>query len=311
MTEVSAVVLTYRSAAYVDTCLVALEKALAGVDAEVIVVDNASGDDTLDVVRRVAPAARIVAREVNDGFAGGCHAGAAQARGRRLLFVNPDARPDPESVRALLDCARRHPRAGIVGGRSVTEQGETDPRSWWGRPTPWSLLCFALGLTTAFPGHRILDPESPHSWDGERAVPVVTGGFMLVDRRLWEETGGFDRRFFMYGEDADLCLRAAAAGYRPMVTSAATFVHPAGMSSTSLRKQILLFTGKATLVRRHFSRPLRPFGLLALQAGVLLRAAAGRVVTAPRRERQGRPTTSAQDWRGLWEARAQWRKGWR
>lgn len=259
--------MTYHSAGYVTGCLKAVNRALEhargeGVTGELVVVDNASGDDTVDVVRGAAPDARVVAREENDGFAGGCHAGARIARGGRLLFVNPDAELEPGAVAALLDAARRHPRAGIIGGRCVTESGESDPRSWWGRPTLWSALCFGLGLSTAFPGHRLLDPETPRPWAGpapggapeEFAVPIVTGAMMLVDRHAWDELGGFDRAFFMYGEDADLCLRAARMGYRPMVTSTAAFVHPGGLSSSSLRKQVMLHTGKVSLIRRHFPR---------------------------------------------------------
>ncbi|MEV7966788.1 glycosyltransferase family 2 protein [Sphaerisporangium sp. NPDC088356] len=314
MTELSVVVLTYRSSAYVGKCLAALEKAVVGLDAEVVVVDNASDDGTAETVRALAPWTRVVARDTNDGFARGCHAGADLASGDYLLFVNPDAEVSPETPRALIDCVRGGSKIGIVGGRCLTETGETDPRSWWGRPTPWSLFCFATGLSTVFPGRPRFDPESPRPWSGSpdevRRVPIVTGGMMLVERRAWDELGGFDKSFFMYAEDADLCLRAAAAGYRPSVTAAATFVHPAGMSSSSLRKQVLLFAGKVTLVRRHFPPLLRGLGVLSLKAGVLLRALAGRWMSSPGADRQGRPTTKAEDWRGLWQARGQWTRGW-
>ena len=83
-------------------------------------------------------------------------------------------------------------------------------------------------------------------------MPVVSGAFMLVRRQLWDTLGGFDPVFFLYGEDADFCLRAAAAGCRPMVTARAVCQHAGGRSSTGAGKLVLLFTGKATLVRRHF-----------------------------------------------------------
>ncbi|MGH3449972.1 MAG: glycosyltransferase family 2 protein, partial [Haloechinothrix sp.] len=248
--EVSVVVVTYRSASYVGRCLSALNVALRGVPAEVVVVDNASGDGIREAVAAVAPHALVVVRKQNGGFAAGCHAGAAVARGRRLVFVNPDAMVEPGCVAALLDCADRNPDAGIVGGRCVDEDGRTDPRSWFGRPTLWSVLCFATGLSTAFPGHRLFDPESPRLLSGERKVPVVSGALMLVERATWDDLGGFDPTYFLYGEDADLCLRAAARGWRPVVTPEAVFIHPGGASSSSELKQVFLFTGKATLVRR-------------------------------------------------------------
>ncbi|MEW2358220.1 glycosyltransferase family 2 protein [Spirillospora sp. NPDC029432] len=303
---VSVIVVTYRSTAHLEECAAALRRAVGGEPAELIIVDNDSGDGTADAARRLAPDARVVESGRNGGFAYGCHEGAARASGEWLVFVNPDAVPAPGSIAALVAAARADPRAGIVGGRCVAADGTTDPRSWWGRPTRWSAFCFATLLGSAFPGNRFLDPESPRPWSAEtRRVPVVTGGFMLVSRRAWDETGGFDRSFFMYGEDADLCLRAAGLGYRPMVTGRAVFRHEVGGSSTSTGKLVLLFTGKATVLRRHAGAG----AVRLLAAGVLARAVLSRVLSA-RPERQGRPTAKGEDWRVLWSRRREWTKGW-
>jgi N-acetylglucosaminyl-diphospho-decaprenol L-rhamnosyltransferase len=310
---VSIIVVTYKNAAHIGGCVAAVRRALPAVPTELIIVDNASGDETAAAAKDAAPDALIIEHHRNGGFADGCRVGAAQAGGRWLLFLNPDAVPAPGSVDALLDCARRHPAAGIVGGKCVRPDGSADPRSWWGRPSLWSVFCFALLLSSVFPGSRRFDPESPLPWsddpDEERLVPIVTGAFMLVDRYLWKRLGGFDTAFFMYGEDADLCLRAAAAGHRPMVTARAEFQHSGGASSSSPRKLRLLFTGKVTLLNRHLPRGRRALAVRLLLLGVLLRAVAGRVLTA-RPERQGRPTTAAADWRTLWSTRRDWRKGW-
>ncbi|MFD0853773.1 glycosyltransferase, partial [Actinomadura adrarensis] len=226
--------------------------------------------------------------------------------GQWLVFVNPDAVPAPGSIRALVECAKAEPQAGIVGGRCLAEDGTTDPRSWWGRPGLWSAFCFGTLLSSVFPGSRWFDPEAPRPWSSDvQQVPVVTGGFMLVSRRVWEDTGGFDTTFFMYGEDADLCLRAAESGYRPTVTGRAVFRHEGGGSSSSAGKMLMLFTGKATLMRRHVGKA----GVRLLLMGVYLRARLGRVMRA-RPERQGRPTAKGEDWRRLWEQRREWSKGW-
>jgi GT2 family glycosyltransferase len=312
--ELSVVIVTYRNAEDIVRCLGAVGQASSPVPMEVIVVDNASGDGTAAAARVAAPDARVVERAVNDGFAGGCRVGAATAAGQWLLFLNPDAVIAPDAIEALLGCALRHPRAGIVGGRFVHADGSADPRSWWGRPSPWSALCFALGLTSLLRRSAVFDPESPRPWAAdpreERAVPVVTGALMLVRRELWDELDGFDPVFFMYGEDADFCLRAAAGGCRPMVTAQAICVHEGGKSSTTVGKLILLFTGKATLIRRHFPAGLRAAGVGLLLAGVGLRAAGSRLVNSVSPARQGRPTTRGEDWRALWAARDQWRGGW-
>lgn len=315
---VSVVIVTYRNSTTISPCLEALANACPGVGMDVTVVDNASGDGTAEAARLAAQSAalraRIIERTVNGGFADGCRTGVVATQGRWLLFLNPDTVIAPGAIDALLGCARDHPAAGIVGGRFVHADGTIDPRSWWGKPTPWSELCFALGLSSLLPGSLLFDPESPQSWtadlDEERLAPVVSGAFMLVKRELWDELDGFDPAFFMYAEDADFCLRAAALGYRPMVTARAVCQHEGGKSSSSERKLMLLFTGKATLVRRHFPRGLRAAGISFLLTGVFLRAAASTVNGSASPARQQRPTARGADWRALWSARAEWRRGW-
>jgi N-acetylglucosaminyl-diphospho-decaprenol L-rhamnosyltransferase len=316
--QISVVIVTYRNVPDIGRCLTPLEKAAPGHDMEVMIVDNASGDGTADAARSAAQStalsAQIIESAVNGGFADGCRIGAAAARGRWLLFLNPDTIIAVDAIDALLACARSHPSAGIIGGRFVHADGTVDPRSWWGRPSPWSVLCFALGLSTLLRGSPVFDPESPRPWtsdpDQVQCVPVVSGAFMLVKRELWEKLDGFDRAFFMYAEDADFCLRAAALGYRPMVTARAVCYHEGGTSSPSAGKLIMLFTGKATLVRRHFPPALRGAGIGLLVAGVLLRSAASRLAISASPVRQRRPTALGEDWQALWAARAQWRQGW-
>ena len=232
---VSVVIVTYRNEADIGPCLSAAGEAVPGIPMEVIVVNNASDDGTVAAARAIA-GTKVIERQANGGFAAGCATGADAATGQWLLFLNPDTVIAPDAVQALLDCAQEHPDTGIVGGRFVHPDGTTDPRSFWGRPSPWSAACFALGLSSLLPGSRTFDPEAPQPWSAdptqERPVPVVSGAFMLVRRQLWDTLGGFDPVFFLYGEDADFCLRAAAAGCRPIVTARAVCQHAGGRSST-------------------------------------------------------------------------------
>jgi N-acetylglucosaminyl-diphospho-decaprenol L-rhamnosyltransferase len=310
---VSVVIVTYHSAAVISQCLRAVMDAAPDVPMEVIVVDNASGDDTIATAREAAPTARFIEQDSNGGFATGCAVGASAARGRWLLFLNPDTVIAAGAITALLDCAADQPSAGLIGARFVHEDGSIDPRSWWGRPTLWSAVCFALCLNSLLPGNRIFDPETPRPWSAKlgevRAVPVVSGACMLVKQELWEKLGGFDEQFFLYGEDADFCLRAAKAGCQPITTARAVCRHIGGKSSSSSQKLILLFTGKCTMARRYFPRGLRSFGVGLLLAGVFVRAAASRWHSVSP-DRQQRPTALGEDWRVLWATHREWQRGW-
>ena len=309
----SVVIVTYRSASVIVQCLRAVQDAAPDIPMEVIVVDNASGDDTIALARTAARTARFIEQDDNGGFAAGCAAGARIARGRWLLFLNPDTVIAADAIKAMLKCAADHPAAGIIGARFVHEDGSIDPRSWWGRPSLWSATCFALGLNTLLPGSRIFDPETPQPWTADlnevRAVPVVSGACMLVKRDLWQELGGFDQQFFLYGEDADFCLRAARAGCQPLATARAVCRHIGGQSSSSPQKLVLLFTGKCTVARRYFRPGLRGFGVFLLLTGVFVRARASRWHSASA-IRQQRPIAPSEDWRTLWARRREWRHGW-
>ena len=309
----SVVIVTYRSASVIGRCLTALGQATSGTPTEVVIVDNASADDTVAVARNTAPAARIIEQDHNVGFAKGCAAGASAATGHWLLFLNPDTVIAADAIKALFDCAGSHPSAGIIGGRFVHEDGSIDPRSWWGKPSLWSALCFALCLNSLLPSSPIFDSEAPRPWSSSlndvRPAPVVTGAFMLVKRDLWQKLGGFDPVFFMYGEDADFCLRAAKLGCQTMVTAQAVCHHAGGKSSSGAQKLILLYTGKCTIVQRHFPRGLRRVGISLLLTGVFVRATASRWHEASS-DRQERPTARGEDWRTLWAMRGKWRHGW-
>jgi GT2 family glycosyltransferase len=277
------------------------------VDYEVVVVDNASEDGTVEMVAAELPSARLVPLRENVGFAAGCNRAADEATGEFLLLLNPDTVVHEGAVRNLLEFARARPEHGLYGGRTLDPDGRVNPGSCWGAPSLWSLFCFATVLSTAFKGNRLFDPESLGGWqrDSVREVDIVTGCLLLVRRTLWEELGGFDARFFMYGEDADLGLRARALGYRPAITPDAVVTHEIGVSSATREdKLVLLFRGKATLVHKHWGPLRRRLGIRLLLAGVGVRALLEAVLRRVR-GRDGRTSF----WPEVWKARDAWVRG--
>ncbi len=306
--DLSILIVSYRTCSLTRACLASVGEHPASGEVEVVVVDNASGDGSAEMIRSEFPEVQLVESEHNLGFARAVNLAAERSVGRFLLLLNPDTVVHEGSIDALVRYAESHPEGGLYGGRTLTPDGAVDPSSCWGRPTPWSLLCFGLGLSTLFRRSRLFDPESLGGWqrDGERAVGVVTGCLLLVRRGLWDDLGGLDPRFFMYGEDVDLSLRATSAGYRPRITSEATITHVVGASS-SVRssKVVMVLTGKATLVRKHWTGWRQRFGLAMLQSGVGLRALIATVVAAITGGRSG----ADQPWPDVWRARRQWVPG--
>jgi GT2 family glycosyltransferase len=305
VTDVSVLVVTYECRDAARECLASIYEKTSGVEFEVVVLDNASSDGTVDMVREEFPQARLIALEQNVGFAAGVNLAAEEATGEFLLLLNPDTVVHEGAFKALVEFARAHPRHGIYGGRTLRPDGTLDPGSCWGQPTLWSLFCFATMLTTAFKGSRFFDPESLGGWqrDTVREVGIVTGCLLLAPRTVWRALDGFDLRFFMYGEDADLARRAWDAGYRPVITPDAVVTHEVGVSSASRPdKLVLLYKGKTTLVRKNWPAGKREAGIGLLAAGVALRAAVARV--------SGRGGGAAA-WPEVWRLRDDWLPGYR
>jgi hypothetical protein len=306
--DVSVVVVTYRCRDAARACLASLYERTREISLEVVVVDNASGDGTEEMVRKEFPQARLFPLADNIGFGPAVNLAAEQARGEYLLLLNPDTIVHAGMPDALVAFARGLPGPAICGGRTLRPDGRLDPGSCWGAPTLWSLFCFATMLSTAFKGSRLLDPESLGGWerDSVRDVDIVTGCLLLAPRTLWLELGGFDPRFFMYGEDADLALRAAEAGVRRVITPRAVVTHEVGVSSeTRPDKLLLLFRGKVTLLRKHWGPVRSRIGVGLLVAGVGVRVLEG--IVPGRGGAAGGRRASA--WPAVWRARSEWLQG--
>lgn len=266
-------------------------------------LDNASGDGTAEMIRTEFQEVRLLALDENLGFAAGVNRAAEEARGEYVLLLNPDTVVHESAVRNLVEFARAHPEHGLYGGRTLDPDGTMNPGSCWAQPSLWSLVCFATLLSTAFKGSQLFDPEALGGWqrDTVREVGIVTGCLLLTPRAVWQELGGFDLRFYMYGEDADLSLRARRHGLRPAITPDAVVTHEIGVSSASRPdKLILLYLGKATLLRKHWPLGKREAGLALLWLGVGVRALLGAAT------RRG---TKAEAWRVVWRERRRWLSG--
>jgi GT2 family glycosyltransferase len=271
----------------------------------VIVVDNASGDGTADMIGADFPQVRLIALDENLGFAAGTNLAAGAAAGEHVMLLNPDTVVHEGAIANLVGFARRRPEHGLYGGRTLRPSGTVDPGSCWAQPTLWSLFCFATMLTTVFRGSAVFDPESLGGWerDSVREVGIVTGCLLLAPRTVWERLGGFDLRFFMYGEDADLAIRAWRAGYRPAITPDSVVTHEVGVSSASRPdKLILLLRGKVTLFRKHWRSPRRQLAVLLLLTGVAVRAFAPAFLS-------GRNGGEPSAWREVWRTRELWLSG--
>ena len=302
--DVSIIIVSYNTK---TLTLSAIRAAIAEthVTYELIVVDNASTDGSAEAIRREYPEVRLIEPDENLGFAAANNHAAREASGRYLLLLNPDTVVLDEGVDKLVYFADANPSNGVYGGGTRFADMSRNPTSAWNRPSPWSLVCGATGLTAAFRGSRLFDPESLASWDwsGPREVEVVTGCFLLITRELWQLLDGFDLRFKMYGEDADLSFRAKQLGYQPVVFPEAQIIHYGGASERMrAEKMIRLYRAKSQLFRKHWSRATGSIMVALLVVDSFAKTLAHWAITLIRPGHRD----SFVEWRSIFKRRNEW-----
>lgn len=278
---------------------------------EVIVVDNASTDGSADAIAAEFPKVRLIRSTANLGFAAANNLAAESATGRYLLLLNPDTIVIERAVDRLAEFAQAQPQARVWGGRTLYADRSLNPTSCWRRFDLWTLCCAIVGTTMLFPRSRLFNPEPYGAWprDSVREVDIVTGCWLMIERELWQRLGGFAKKYFMYGEDADLCLRAQAAGARPMVTPDATIIHfGGGADPYRPAKFVAIFKAKVSLIDDHWPRWQRGIGKAIYPLYPLTRALGyGAAALLLRRESL---RAKAALWREVWRRRGEWRAGW-
>lgn len=187
-------------------------------ESEIIVLDNASGDDSMSRLRTAfaaEPRVKILESPTNGGFARGNNMAIAEARGDYLLLLNPDTLIGESTLSYCLTFLRSHPEAGAVGPRLINQSGAMHPECKRGVPTLWNSFCRFTRLYRLAPHSACFNGyyQGHLSPDAVQQVPVLTGAFLMLRRTIYEEVGGLDERYFMYGEDIDLCYTIERAGY--------------------------------------------------------------------------------------------------
>lgn len=237
--RLAVVVVTHNSAATIDRCLHGVLSAPSVVAVEV--VDNGSTDGTPEILTRRATShrdarLRIMINAGNPGFGAASNAGLRRVpEAEAVLFLNPDALVSAETLEEALDELFRSPAVGMLGVRLVRQDGSLDPACLRNEPSVIGALTYLTRLERL--GVRAPVPYHPAAEDylRRRDADAVSGAFMLCRREALLAAGSFDERFWMYGEDLDLCRRIRAAGWRIVYDGALQAVHVKGASTAAGR----------------------------------------------------------------------------
>jgi GT2 family glycosyltransferase len=231
MPDVSAIIVTRNTRDLALASAKSVFRYADGLDVEVIVVDNGSGDDTVAVLRDNCPGARCIRSERNLGFAKAVNLAARGSSAEFLLLLNSDAELQPGTLGVALEWMRRNPRCGVAGVQLLHPDGARQN----------SIANFPT-LATELLNKSLLRRLAPKRYPGKETrheVPIevetVVGAFMLIRRKAWDELEGLDERFFFFFEETDFCFRARSAGWSTFHLPGASVVHGSGQSA----KQVL------------------------------------------------------------------------
>jgi O-antigen biosynthesis protein len=278
--ELSVVIVSYNVSSFLDQTLLTLEESARGVNYEVFVVDNASTDNSVEMVRQKHPRVKIIANRENRGFAKANNQALNLAKGKYILLLNPDTVLRSDTISTMLEFLDNHPEAGAAGCKVINPDGSLQLACRRGFPTPGVAFFKMIGLSGLFPKSRTfgaynltyLDPESIAE------VDAISGSFMMLRKEALNGSGYLDEDFFMYGEDLDLCYRIKKEGWKIFYVPETEIIHFKGESTKTVPavKSIRdFYTAMHIFVEKHHGKETRMFPRWLLIIAIYFRMAWG------------------------------------
>lgn len=233
--QLSVIILNYNVRYFLEQCVLSVQRALEGIDGEIIVVDNASSDDSCRMIKEKFPTITLIENNENLGFPKGNNIGVEQAKGEYICILNPDTVVAEDTFTKILKSKveSQKSKVGIVGCKLIDGSGKFLPECKRGVPTPWVAFTKIFGLYKLFPKtswfNQYYAMHLNENQSGE--VDILVGAFMVMKRNLYLEVGGFDEDCFMYSDDIDLSYLVKKAGYSNYYFADTTVIHYKGEST--------------------------------------------------------------------------------
>lgn len=255
--ELSIIIINYNVKEFLQNLIHSLQKALSKITHEIIVVDNASDDGSVEFIRDKFPQIHLIVNKTNVGFSKANNEALKISKGKFILLINPDTIVSEDTINRMIYFLNQNPDAGLAGCKILNPDGSLQLACRRSFPGPWTSFCKVTGLSTLFPKSKLfakynltyLDENSTYE------VDAISGSFMMMNREAYEKVGGFDEQFFMYGEDLDLCYRIQKNGYKVYYYPGTQIIHYKGESTkrSSLDETKYFYNAMNLFVKKHFS----------------------------------------------------------
>lgn len=241
--QLSIIILNYNVRYFLEQCVLSVQEATIGIDAEIIVVDNNSSDESVLMMQEKFPEVTLIQNKENFGFPKGNNIGFRQAKGKHICILNPDTVVAEDTFTKILAFAERQPNLGIVGCKLIDGTGNFLPESKRGIPTPWVAFTKIFGLYKIFSKTKLFNQYyAQHLNENQTGkVDILVGAFMFLESKLYQDLNGFDENCFMYADDIDLSYRALQKGKSNFYFHETTVLHYKGESTIKDEKYMKRF----------------------------------------------------------------------
>lgn len=230
----SILIVNYNTSELLHKCLLSIQRSRIGhFHYEIIIVDNASIDNSVEMIRKNFPEVNLVTSSKNLGFAAGNNLGVKKAKGEYVLLLNPDTEVKENTQRIMLEYLENNPRVGVATCKVELKNGKIDDASHRGFPTPWNALCHFSGIGKLFPKSVILNGYhlGYQNLDKIHEIDSCAGAFLMVRKEIGDSLNWLDEDYFWYGEDLDFCYRIKQQGWKVMYIPLTKILHWKGVSS--------------------------------------------------------------------------------
>lgn len=255
--KLSVIIVNYNVEFYLEQCLLSVQKALIGIDNEIWVVDNNSVDYSIRMLKSKFPDVRLILNKINVGFSVANNQAIREANGDYMVLLNPDTIVEEDTFRNTLAYMDENPDVGGLGVKMLDGEGNFLAESKRGLPTPEVAFYKIFGLAKLFPKSKVFGRYHLGFLNQEdiNEVDVLAGAFMMMPKKVLDEIGLLDERFFMYGEDIDLSYRITKAGYKNIYFPKTSIIHFKGESTkkSSANYVFIFYRAMVLFAQKHFS----------------------------------------------------------
>jgi len=255
--DLSIIIVNYNVKEFLENLLRSINKATQKITSEIIIVDNASDDGSIDLIKSKFPDVKLIENKENLGFSKANNLGLRIAKGNYLLLLNPDTIVEEDTFETMIKFFEEKKKAGLAGCKILNPDGTLQSGCRRSFPGPWNSFSKVTGLSSLFPHSRLfakynltyLDENKTHE------VDAISGSFMFLRREVYEKIGGLDEDFFMYGEDLDWCFRVQQSGYKVFYVHTTQIIHYKGESTkrSSIDEIRHFYNAMHLFVKKHIS----------------------------------------------------------